>query len=38
MVITIGAITVVALGMKFLGRRFGSGDDSALETVGRLEI
>jgi spermidine/putrescine transport system permease protein len=38
MVITIGAITVAALGMKFLGRRFGSGDDSALETVGRLEI
>jgi len=38
MVITIGAIVVAGLGVKYLGRRFGGGEDSALETVGRLEI
>ena len=38
MVITMGAIVVAGLGVKYLGRRFGSGEDSALETVGRFEI
>jgi spermidine/putrescine transport system permease protein len=38
MVITIGAIVVAGLGFKYLGRRFGGGEDSALETVGRFEI
>lgn len=38
MVITIGAIVVAGVGFKYLGRRFGGGDDSALETVGRFEI
>lgn len=38
MVITIGAIAVAGLGFKYLGRRFGAGEDSALETVGRFEI
>lgn len=38
MVITIGAITIAGLGFKYLGRRFGAGEDSALETVGRFEI
>lgn len=38
MVVTIGAITIAGLGYKYLGRKFGGGDDSALETVGRFEI
>jgi spermidine/putrescine transport system permease protein len=38
MVITIGAIVVAGLAYKYLGKRFGGGDDSALETVGRFEI
>jgi len=38
MVITIGAIAIAGLGFKYLGRRLGSGGDSALETVGRFEI
>lgn len=38
MVITMGAIVVAGLGVKYLGRRFGGGEDSALETVGRFEI
>lgn len=38
MVITIGAIVLAGLAYKYLGRRFGGGDDSALETVGRFEI
>lgn len=38
MVITIGAITLAGLAYKYLGKRFGGGDDSALETVGRFEI
>jgi spermidine/putrescine transport system permease protein len=38
MVITIGAIVIAGLGFKYLGRRFGGGEDSALETVGRFEI
>lgn len=38
MVVTIAAITLAGLGYKYLGRRFGGGDDSALETVGRFEI
>lgn len=38
MVITIGAIAVAGLGFKYFGRRFGAGEDSALETVGRFEI
>ncbi|HEU4894537.1 MAG TPA: ABC transporter permease [Acidimicrobiia bacterium] len=38
MVITIGAIVIAGLAYKYLGKRFGGGDDSALETVGRFEI
>jgi spermidine/putrescine transport system permease protein len=38
MVITIGAIVVAGVAYKYLGRRFGGGDGSALETVGRFEI
>jgi spermidine/putrescine transport system permease protein len=38
MVVTIGAIVLAGLAFKFLGRRFGGGDDSALESVGRIEI
>ncbi|HXV70127.1 MAG TPA: ABC transporter permease [Acidimicrobiia bacterium] len=38
MVITIGAITIAGLGFKYMGRRFGAGEGSALETVGRFEI
>jgi len=38
MVITIGAIVVAGLAYKYLGKRLGSGEDSALETVGRFEI
>jgi spermidine/putrescine transport system permease protein len=38
MVVTIGAIVVAGLAFKYLGRRFGDGDDSALESVGRIEI
>jgi spermidine/putrescine transport system permease protein len=38
MVITIGAIAFAGLAYKYLGRRFGGGADSALETVGRFEI
>jgi spermidine/putrescine transport system permease protein len=38
MVITIGAIVIAGLGVKCIDRRFGGGEDSALETVGRLEI
>ena len=38
MVITIGAIVVAGLAYKYLGKRFGGGADSALETVGRFEI
>ena len=38
MVVTIGAIVFAGLGFKYLGRRFGGGEDSALETVGRFEI
>lgn len=38
MVITIGAIVIAGFAFKWLGRRFGGGDDSALETVGRFEI
>jgi hypothetical protein len=29
---------LAGLAFKFLGRRFGGGDDSALESVGRIEI
>jgi spermidine/putrescine transport system permease protein len=38
MVVTIGAIVVAGLAFKYLGRRFGDGEDSALESVGRIEI
>jgi spermidine/putrescine transport system permease protein len=38
MLITIGAIALAGIGYKYLGRRFGGGDGSALETVGRFEI
>jgi spermidine/putrescine transport system permease protein len=38
MVVTIGAIAAAGLIYKYLGRRFGNGADSALETVGRFEI
>lgn len=38
MVITIGAIAVAGLASKYLGRRFGGAEDSALESVGRFEI
>ena len=38
MVITIGAISVAGLAYKYLGRRFGGAEDSALESVGRFEI
>lgn len=38
MVITMGAIVIAGLGFKYLSRRFGGGEDSALETVGRFEI
>jgi spermidine/putrescine transport system permease protein len=38
MVITIGAIVVAGVAYKYLGRRFGGGEGSALETVGRFEI
>jgi spermidine/putrescine transport system permease protein len=38
MVITIGAIVAAGLLFKYLGKRFGSGEGSALETVGRFEI
>lgn len=38
MVITIGAIVVAGLAYKYFGKRFGGGEDSALETVGRFEI
>lgn len=38
MVITIGAIATAGLAMKYLGKRFGADDGSALETVGRFEI
>jgi spermidine/putrescine transport system permease protein len=38
MVFTISAIVIAAILFKYLGRRFGGGDGSALETVGRFEI
>ena len=38
MVVTIGAVALAGLVFKYLGRRLGSGEDSALETVGRFEI
>lgn len=38
MVVTIGAVALAGLAFKFVGRRLGTGDDSALETVGRFEI
>jgi spermidine/putrescine transport system permease protein len=38
MLITIGAIALAGIAYKYLGRRFGGGDGSALETVGRFEI
>lgn len=38
MLITIGAIALAGVAYKYLGRRFGGGDGSALETVGRFEI
>jgi spermidine/putrescine transport system permease protein len=38
MVITIGAIVLAGVAMKYLGKRFGADDGSALETVGRFEI
>ena len=38
MVVTIGAVAMAGLVFKYLGRRIGSGEDSALETVGRFEI
>ncbi len=38
MVITIGAIVTAGLAFRWLGRRFGGGEESALETVGRFEI
>ncbi len=38
MVITIGAIVVAGLAFKWLGKRFGGGEDSALESVGRFEM
>ena len=38
MVITIGSIVIAGLAYKYLGKRFGAGEDSALETVGRFEI
>ncbi|HEU4894689.1 MAG TPA: ABC transporter permease subunit, partial [Acidimicrobiia bacterium] len=38
MVITIGAIVTAGVAYKYLGRRFGGGEGSALETVGRFEI
>lgn len=38
MAITIGAVVVAGVGFKYLGKRFGGGGDSALETVGRFEI
>jgi spermidine/putrescine transport system permease protein len=38
MVITIGAIVLAGVAMKYLGKRFGAEEGSALETVGRFEI
>jgi spermidine/putrescine transport system permease protein len=38
MVITIGAIAAAGLAYKYLGKRVGGGEDSALESVGRFEV
>lgn len=38
MVITIGAIAAAGLAYKYLSRRIGGSEDSALETVGRFEV
>ncbi len=38
MVITMTVVALGGLAFKYLGNRFGSGGDSALETVGRFEI
>lgn len=38
MVITIGVVAIGGIAFKFFGNRLGTGDDSALETVGRFEI
>jgi len=38
MVVTIGAVATAGLVYKYLGRRLGGREDSALETVGRFEV
>jgi spermidine/putrescine transport system permease protein len=38
MVLTMAAVVVAGLLFRYLGKRFGSGEGSAIETVGRFEI